>query len=308
MPDNNIAVNTKNSKALFMYLFSGILFAVLWASASTATKIGLQFAQPFVIAVFRFFIAGIIMLLLAHVVFKQRLPSGREWKQLAIYGLLNISIYLGLYVIAMQKVSAGLGTLAVASNPVLISLICSFFFKHSITVKDVGSLLLCIAGVIIAAFPLLQNNYATWDGIALLFISMLAYSAGAIYFSKVQWGDLHIITVNGWQTILGGVFLLPVLLFTYHAGANNFNHSFWYSVLWLAIPVSIIAVSLWLQLLKRNAVSAAYWLFLCPVAGLIIAKFMVNEPVNNYTKLGVLLVIAGLLLVQKKIKPAQVPE
>jgi drug/metabolite transporter (DMT)-like permease len=271
------------------------------ASASTATKIGLQSAQPFVIAVSRFFIAGVIMLLLAHVVLKKRLPAGKEWKQLAVYGLLNISIYLGLYVIAMQKVSAGLGTLAVASNPVLISLIASFFFKHTITVKNIISLLLCISGVLIAAYPLLQHNYATWDGIALLFLSMLAYSAAAIYFTKVQWNNLHILVINGWQTILGGFFLVPVLLVTYHGSANNFTISFWKSVLWLAIPVSIGAVSLWLQLIKHNAVTAAYWLFLCPVAGFIIAKFMIDEPISNYTKLGVLLVIAGLLLIQKKV-------
>jgi probable blue pigment (indigoidine) exporter len=302
MPDNNIAAHTKNKRKFWFYIIAGMVFAVLWASASTATKIGLQSAQPFVIAVLRFFIAGIIMLTLAHVFFKKRLPAGKEWKQLAIYGLLNISIYLGLYVIAMQKVSAGLGTLAVASNPVLISLISSFFFKHTVTFKSISSLLLCITGVIIAAFPLLQNNYATRDGIAILFISMLAYSAGQIYFSKTQWGNLHLITINGWQTILGGIFLLPFLLFSYQGDANKFDLSFWGSVLWLAIPVSIIAVSVWLQLLKRNAVSAAYWLFLCPVAGLVIAKFMVNEPISNYTKLGVLLVIAGLLLIQQKAK------
>jgi drug/metabolite transporter (DMT)-like permease len=302
--DNNSAANTSNKKAFLIFILSGMLFAVLWASASAATKIGLQYAQPFVIAVSRFFIAGTIMLILAHVIFKKRLPAGKEWKQLAIYGLLNISIYLGLYVLAMQKVSAGLGTLAVASNPVLISLIGSFFFKHKVTVKSAISLLLCIAGVLIAAFPLLKNNFASWDGIALLFISMLAYSAAAIYFTKVQWGDLHILTINGWQTILGGVFLLPILLFTYHAGNNHFNSTFWKPVLWLAIPVSIVAVSLWLLLIKRNAVTAAYWLFLCPVAGLIIAKFMVKEPISNYTKLGVLLVFAGLLLIQQKGKRA----
>jgi drug/metabolite transporter (DMT)-like permease len=240
------------------------------------------------------------MLLLAHVIFNKRLPSGKEWKQLAIYGLLNISIYLGLYVIAMQKVSAGLGALAVASNPVFISLIAAVFFKHAVTYQNILSLLLCVAGVITAAFPLLQNSIATWDGLVIIFTSMLAYSAAAIYFSKVQWGDLHILTINGWQTILGGIFLLPVLLFTYHAEANHFNVVFWQSVLWLAIPVSIVAVLLWLHLLKQNPVTASYWLFLCPVFGFIIAKFMVQEPISNYTKLGVVMVIGGLLLIQKK--------
>ncbi len=39
----------------FKLLMAGIFFAILWASASAATKIGLQSAQPFVMAVTRFF-------------------------------------------------------------------------------------------------------------------------------------------------------------------------------------------------------------------------------------------------------------
>jgi len=46
---------------------------------------------------------------------------------LAVYGLLNISIYLGMYVIAMQTITAGIGSLAVASNPVFISFLSVFF-------------------------------------------------------------------------------------------------------------------------------------------------------------------------------------
>src|SRR6478609_3851036 len=72
---------------------AGILFAVLWASASTATKIGLSVAQPLVIAVVRFGMAAVILLFLAHLIMKHRLPAGNEWKQLAAYGFLNITVY-----------------------------------------------------------------------------------------------------------------------------------------------------------------------------------------------------------------------
>src|SRR5690242_20813627 len=102
------------------WFIAGTLFAVLWASASTATKIGLTVAQPLVIAEVRFVLASFIMLFIAHFILKQRLPQGKEWKQLMIYGLLNISVYLGLYVVAMQNITAGIGALAVASNPVFI--------------------------------------------------------------------------------------------------------------------------------------------------------------------------------------------
>ncbi|QKJ65173.1 EamA family transporter [Flavobacterium sp. M31R6] len=283
-------------------VFAGIVFAFLWSSASTATKIGLVSAQPFVISIFRFIIAGSIMLFVSHIVLGNRMPVKREWIQISIYGFLNITFYLGLYVIAMQQVSAGLGSLAVATNPVFIAMMSAFWFSHRIKFKNILSLLLCFMGVVMAAYPLLQNSYATPFGIIVLLISMIAYSLGTIYYSRVNWNGLNILTINGWQTILGGVFLLPALCATYESDKNNFDTSFWTSVCWLAIPVSIGAVQLWLYLLKSNPIKASYWLFLCPIFGFLIAHFIMKEPITFYTVFGVILVISGLYIVQKKSK------
>lgn len=272
----------------------GFCFAVLWASASAATKIALLAAQPFVIAVSRFFLAGIIMLVFAHVIKKYRLPEKREWRQIMLYGLLNISIYLGLYIIAMQKISAGLGTLSVALNPVFISLMASVIFKKPVGINNIISLFVCLAGVFVAAYPLLQTSYASVDGIIIILTSMLAYSAGAIYFSKVEWNGLKIVTINGWQTIFGGIFLIPLLLFTYKKELNHCDINFWMGTVWLAIPVSIGAVQCWLYLSQKNAANASYWLFLCPIFGFILSAWLLKEPLSWYTAAGVLLVLLGL--------------
>jgi drug/metabolite transporter (DMT)-like permease len=279
---------------------AGFLFALLWASASAATKIGLQSAQPFVIAVTRFFIAGVIMVFVAHGIFKLRLPQQQEWKQLAIYGLLNISIYLGLYVIAMQYVSAGLGSLSVGTGPVLISIIAAFWLRQPIKRVTIFSLLLCTCGIIVAAYPLLKNSYATPAGLLILFMGILSYSAGAVYFSKTKWGGLHILTINGWQTLIGGFFLLPFLFIFYDGSKNVYDIKSIGSILWLALPVSIGAVQLWLYLLRDNPFKAAFWLFLCPIFGFIIAAIMLKEPISLYTFMGVGLVIGGLYIVQRK--------
>ncbi|MEI8059014.1 MAG: DMT family transporter [Ferruginibacter sp.] len=163
-------------------IWIGIVFAILWSSASTATKIGLLSSQPFVLAVSRFFIAGVIMILFAHGINKNRLPQKKEWSRIIIYGLLNVSIYLGLYALAMQRVSAGLGTMAIGINPVFINFISMLFFGHKVTQKNIISLLLCSSGVLVAAYPLLKNSYATVNGIFLLLFSMIAYSVGTIYY------------------------------------------------------------------------------------------------------------------------------
>jgi len=130
-------------------------------------------------------------------------------------------------------------------------------------------LALCIAGVGLAALPLLKNSYATAGGVLLMTASMLAYSLGTIYFTKKKWGNLHILTINGWQTILGGILLLPLLLLTYKHQQNSFDINFWGATFWLAGPVSIGAVLCCLQLLKINASSASYWLFFARYLGFV---------------------------------------
>lgn len=281
------------------YIGIGLLFAILWSSASTATKLGLQSAQPFVIALARFFLAGCVMLAVVHGLLRQRLPRQKEWMQIAIYGLLNISIYLGLYVVAMQRVSAGLGSLAVAVNPVMISFISTLWYKQKMKAANYISLLLCTLGVFIAAYPLLENSYAGIDGILILLASMLAYSLGAIYYAHKKWSDLHLLTINGWQTVIGGLFLVPVLVLTYVPSKNSFDVKFVTSIVWLAIPVSIGAVQFWMILLKKSAVTASYWLFLCPIFGFLIAAITLREPVGFYTLLGIVLVLIGLFVVQR---------
>jgi drug/metabolite transporter (DMT)-like permease len=283
-----------------LLFFAGLVFAVLWSSASTATKLGLQAAQPLMICVTRFFLAGVLMLVIAHLLLRSRLPSGREWGQLAVYGLLNISLYLGLYVVAMQHVSPGLGSLAIATNPVFINLISALFFRQRLRVYTLLSLLLCSAGVVLAAWPLLQNSAATPGGLLLLLVSMLAYSAGVLYFSRVPWNGLSILAINGWQTLLGGVFLVPFAFATYEHSRNSWDLPTIGAVLWLAIPVSIIAVQLWLYLLRDNAARASFWLFLCPVSGFLIANVVMKEPIGVYTISGMVLVIGGLYLVLSK--------
>jgi probable blue pigment (indigoidine) exporter len=281
------------------WIAGGLLFSFLWASASSATKIGLDAAQPLFIAELRFGIASTIMLVYAHLVKSYRLPVGKEWTDIAVYGLLNISIYLGCYVFAMQEVTASIGAIATATNPVFISLMSVFFLNKRLTWKIILSLIICISGVFCAAWPLLGYATVTLNGLLLLLFSMVSYSLGAIYISNKKRKDLSIITVNGWQTLLGGLFLLPVAAYFYREGQNQFNVKLWSSVLWLGIPVSIFAAQLWLWLLKINPVKAGFWLFLCPLFGALIASWLLNDPISWYTWVGIVLVVAGLLIARR---------
>lgn len=280
-------------------LLIGILFAMLWASASSATKIGIQSAQPLVIGNFRFFIAGFLMLGYAYLFQKNRLPKGAEWKQLAIYGVLNVTIYLGFFVIAIKHVSAGIGSLATATNPLIISILSAFGLNRSIKKMEFLGLILGITGVGIATYPLLKNSFADVEGLIILSISMISYSVGTVYYSSQKW-NLPSLVINGWQVLLGGILLVPMTLFFTDWTNNTYDLRFWGSVFWLVIPVSIGAVQLWLYLLKKDPIKASLWLFLCPIFGFVYAAFLLKEPITFYTCVGTLLVILGLYSAQRE--------
>lgn len=239
------------------------------------------------------------MLLFAHIIGKQRLPSGKEWTYLTIYALLNITIYLGCYVIAMQHVTAGIGALSIATNPLFISFLSVFFLKKKLKANIIAGLILGTVGVVYASWPLLKDASITSGGLILLLFSMLSYSVGAIYFSAKDWNHLNLLTINGWQTLIGGILLLPFTLFEYQGINNHFNFTFWGSVLWLAIPVSIFAVQLWLWLLKTNTIKAGLWLFLCPVFGFAVAALVLGDSISSYTIVGIALVLIGLFLAER---------
>lgn len=278
----------------------GFVFAALWASASVATKIGLLSAQPLVIANLRFFIAGFLMLLGAHVFRKYRLPERDEWLPLLIYGLLNVTIYLGLYIVAMQELSAGVGSLAPALNPLMISILSAVWIKRKVKQTEWTGLLLGFFGVAIVIYPLIKESYVTLWGMTLMFFSLLAYSIGTVYYSSRTW-RLPILAINAWQVLLGGICLIPFTFTITDFSRNHFDHNYWVSVGWLVV-VSIGAVQMWLYLLKINPIKAALWLYLCPTFGFIYAKLLMNEPITVYTVVGTLIVIVGLYIGQKKTR------
>jgi probable blue pigment (indigoidine) exporter len=279
----------------------GLVFAMLWASASVATKLGLQSAQPLIIANVRFFIAGALMLIAAHLFRKYRLPERDEWLPLLIYGSLNVTIYLGLYVLSMQELSAGVGSLSPAMNPLMISILSGFWMQRAIKRNEWLGLILGIIGVGVVVYPLLAMSYVTTKGLILMALSLLAYSVGTVYYSSRTW-RLPTLAINGWQVLLGGICLLPFTFTLTDFTVNHYDSRFWYSVAWLVF-VSIAAVQMWLYLLKIDTVKAALWLYLCPTFGFIYAKILMDEPITVFTIVGTLLVILGLYIGQKKETP-----
>lgn len=282
-------------------LLPGILFAALWASASVATKFGVAAADPLVLATTRFFIAGITMLTYAYLLAPtgNRLPKGNEWKQLLIFSVLNTTLYLGAFVLAIKHISAGIGSLSTATNPLFIMVLSAIWLKRKLNKSEIAGVVLGLFGVALACYPLLLKSYATMEGLLILLVGMISVSAATVYYASIKW-TLSNIVINGWQVLMGGCVLSPFMLLTSDVKNSHLNSVFWLSVFWLIVPVSIIALQLWFYLVKLDAVKASLWIFLCPLFGFAYSYFLLGEPITWHTFVGTGLVIAGLALAQQE--------
>lgn len=274
---------------------------MLWASASVATKFGVLSAPPLVLANVRFFIAGIILLGLTYAFSRgeeYRLPTRQEFKQLTLFGFLNTTLYLGLYVFAMKYTAAGIGSLAVSTNPLLIVLFSAIWLGRKPSATEIFCVILGMCGIGLACYPLLQNSHTTLAGLILLIASMVAVSIASVYYASVEW-KLPNLLINGWQVFIAGILLLPFTLGMSDFTTVSLDSNFWLSVLWLSIAVSIIGLICWFHLLRIDTVEASLWLFLCPVFGFFYAWWLMKEPITGFTLAGTLLVILSLYLGQR---------
>ncbi|MCE2994367.1 MAG: DMT family transporter, partial [Flammeovirgaceae bacterium] len=157
------------------YVLTGIAFALLWASASTAGKFGIQSVEPLTFFTIRFLAAGILLLLFSHAIMRYVLPSGKEWWQVTVFGAFNTALYLGIFIIALKNVAAGITTMAIALNPLLIGILSAQTMKRKVLWREWLSIFMGMLGVAVATLPLLKTKHATITGVLLIILCMLMY-------------------------------------------------------------------------------------------------------------------------------------
>ncbi len=286
-----------------MEIVEGISFAVLWASATVATKLGLRSADPFLLSCLRFLSVGIILNIYVYIIRtgKYKLPNKKQFKQLFMLGLFNVTLYIGAFVIAVRMVSAGLISLFTATNPLMITLLSAFWLKRKIEPREWTGMALAFCGLAVAALPSLHNSHATLGGILILIAGICSLSVGSIYYANTGL-TLHRLVVNTWQTTIGGLLFIPVVLVCCHRVFIIPDANLYLSLGWLVVPVSIVSYGLWLHLLQRDTVKAGMWLFATPVLGYIMAALVLHEKITYFAVAGTLLVITGLWYAKRRRK------
>lgn len=289
-------------KKLFLQTgFLAIIACLLWSSAFTGVKIGLEYSSPLRFAGVRFFWAGIILLPFA-------LGSGNYIQivknnagKVFVISLLQIVLQYILFYKGLSLVQGSVSAILIGAGPLFVAIMAHFYVPgDQLDLKKGLIILLGMSGMILVSVGRNSGNSGdnmAWLGI--LYLLGVNVSSGVVnVFIKNQTSKLPPLVLSSSTMIFGGA-VIYLISIPVEGLEFTLKPTTYYIALSYLTFLSAAAFSIWFYLLKRPEVKVSYlnfWKFLIPVAGALLAWiFLPDESPNVSSVLGVF--ITGLALI-----------
>jgi len=288
-----------------MKIFIWLTLCLIWGTTWIFIKIGLEDLPPLTFAAARFVLAVII---LAVIINLQKIPfptNKRDWKLLALTGVLQFSINYSLVFWSEQYISSGLAAVLQAMITVFGLVLAWIHLPNErITLIKVAAVTLGIAGVAVIFIEQLQiNSVLAFAGCIAIVIGAYAAAHGSILV-KAYGSNLHPAMLVFGQMIFG---ILPIIIYALTVEGNPLKlHWTWkavISVVYLTVFGTITAFWLYYWLLSKIESTKAMMISLVtPLIAVIVGRIFLNEQLPAQTIFGGLLILAsiGLIVVKKK--------
>lgn len=280
------------------YTALALLFSLLWASCFVVVKISLRFSPPLFLMASRFVVAGVVLLGLA-LARGHRLPRRRaEWTLIVVLGLLNYALYLGLNVVALQDISAGMGAVLASTNPLMLALAGPWVLGEALTWRKLSGLLLAFAGVAGVMWSRVGDANRP-RGMAVAVLAIVFLVIGTIVFKRVGPGQ-DLLVLNAVGLLAAGVALGVPSAVWEPLATVRFTPSFLAAQAYLIVGGSWIMMLIWFWLLTHgDATRASAYFFLNPVLGVFLGALFLGEPLSLPDFAGAVVVAVGIYIVQR---------
>ncbi len=285
-------------------LFLFLLLSVVWGSAFTAIKAGLEHFPPVLFAALRFDIAGALLVAYAAYASDRLWPRGRrEWADVAASGLLMIAAYHAMLFVGEQYTTSAAAAVVVGLNPVATTAFARGLLPDErLSPLGVVGLLLGLGGVValVGVDPAALATGRGW-GVALVFGATVAFSLGSV-LSRRSGSRLPTEASTAWSMLAGAVVL--------HVGSVASGEGFAGVTLvpeavgalaYLAVAASGLGFLVYFDLLDRlgpveiNLVSYA-----APVVAAATGLVLLNEVPTARTAVGFVVICVGFALVKRE--------
>lgn len=295
-----------------------VLPFALWGTAMAAMKPLLAEAGPLTLAWMRLLPAGGVVLLAAGLWRGQWRVDRRDWGWLLLFALVDATAFQGLLARGLVGTGAGLGSVLIDSQPLLVALLARSLFGEAINPVGWLGLLVGLLGILCLGLPapLLRQwwlmgpeslgDQAWSHGELWMLAAALAMALGTV-ISRYACRHSDAVAVTGWHMVLGGLPLLAgsALLPVFRADVPPFWPHWsllqWGLMAYAALLGSAVAYGLFFWFANHGDLTSFTSLtFLTPVFALLCGVVLLEEQLEPLQWLGAALALVSVVLINRR--------
>ncbi len=286
----------------------GLLFALslVWGGSFFFAEIALATLPPFTIVLARLAIGAAGLWLLLAIV-GERLPAGpKQWRDLAIMGLLNNAVPFTLIVWGQQWITGGLASVLNATTPVFGVVAAHFLTAdEKLTANRLAGVAIGVAGVAVLvgptapAGPLGSSGYLL--GCAAVLGAAVSYAAAGLWGRRLR--HLPPVAAAAGQVGCSTVLVLPLALALerpWRLAAPP--PEVWGALAGIGLLSTSVAYVLFFAIVRRaGGANVMLVTLMIPPSAVLLGVLFLREAVGAGQLLGMALVAAALLAIDGRL-------
>ena len=260
---------------------------------------------PMQVSIFyRFAIAAIVMLVIGKLWKKLQPVTRKDHYFIALQGICLFCCNFLAFYSATLYIASGLVAVLMATAPIFNAVHSRFFYGTQTTANFWFGAVLGLMGIsLLFTGDLLETAWSSDTLLGLMFslIGTWCFSIGNMLSMRNTKHNVAPFTANCYAMFYGCGALLLIIFARGLSFEFTMTTQYVGSLLYLAIPASVLGFTFYLILVDRlGASNAAYILVLTPIVALSASAIFEDYRWTSFSTLGLLLVVGGNVLIQRK--------
>jgi len=278
-----------------------------WSSAYAAIAYALPAFTPGEVAFARLLIGSLCFAVLLRVK-RVPLPARRDWPQLALLGVLGLTVYHLCLNYAETRIASGTASILIALVPAATAAVSALWLRERLTLRTWIGLAVALLGTVLVV--LASGQRVEMDPHALLVLVCVAVSAIFFVGQKALFARNSMLGVTAFTFFAGTLAALP---FGWQlpqalgiAGWPRIG-----ALLWLGIAPTFVGYLAWNMAVNRASASrVSSFIYLSPPIALLIGWLWLHEVPNALILVGGAITVGGVVLAnarRRAVPAATVP-
>lgn len=278
-----------------------MLTMIFWGGTFISGRMLAAQIPPFIAAFLRFAMAAAVLLV---VLYRRhgRLPTVPRHLLLPIIclSLTGVFSYNVFFFWGLQTVPASRASVIIANNPVFIAVFAALIFRERLGwIKSLG-VLISVTGAVIAISRgdmagLLSGGFGFGD--LMIFLCVISWVAFSL-IGKAVVARIPPLTAVSYASTVGALLLLiPAVMDGMFGSIGNYTFLDWGNIAFLGIFGTAIGFVWYYEGIEHiGATRAGLFINFVPISAIIMAFFLLGEPITGSLVIGTVLVLSGVYL------------